>query len=55
MSRAHQSVLPPEDVVPASQELAHHSATRVEYLSQLNIFSRATAIRGSSIVCTIGG
>ena len=49
-----QSILPPNEKIPASQELAHRSATQVDYLSQLNISSRATGIRLSGIVCTIG-
>ncbi len=40
--------------IPDSQELAHRSATNVDYLSQLNIYSKATSVRLSGIVCTIG-
>ncbi len=49
-----QSVLPPDDIVPAAQELARRSATHVESLSQLHILSRASGVRHSGIVCTIG-
>ena len=46
--------MPPNKNIPASQALAHRSATVVDYLSQLNISSQATSIRLSGIVCTIG-
>ena len=49
-----QSILPSDETVPAAQELARRSATNVDYLSQLHIQSRASGVRHSGIVCTIG-
>merc|ERR1712165_142805 len=47
------SILPERDV-PSEQQKAHQSATTVDYLSGLNILSRAARVRLSGIVCTIG-
>ena len=44
----------PESDVPSEQQKAHQSATTVDYLSGLNILSRAARVRLSGIVCTIG-
>ena len=49
-----QSILPQDENIPASQLLARRSATHVDYLTQLNIMSRASGTRLSGIVCTIG-
>merc|ERR1712141_309552 len=47
------SILPKSDV-PAEQRKAHCAATTVDYLSGLDILSRAARVRLSGIVCTIG-
>jgi pyruvate kinase len=49
-----QSILPPNASVPEGQQAARREPTRVDYLSKLNIQSRATSVRLSGIVCTIG-
>merc|ERR1711942_645945 len=40
--------------VPAGQKRARASATQVEYVSNLNMYSTANKMRLSGIVCTIG-
>lgn len=50
--RAH-SILPSSDV-PAEQRQAHQASTTVDYLSGLDILSKAARVRLSGIVCTIG-
>merc|ERR1712038_2049110 len=47
------SILPKSNV-PTEQRKAHCAATQVDYLSGLNILSRAARVRLSGIVCTIG-
>merc|ERR1711992_525037 len=47
------SILPQSDV-PAEQRKAHCATTTVDYLSGLDILSRAARVRLSGIVCTIG-
>ena len=49
-----QSILVTDKKIAPSQESAHRSATTVDYLSELNIYSKATSVRLSGIVCTIG-
>ena len=48
-----QSILPKSDV-PTEQRKAQSVATNVDYLSGLDILSRAARVRLSGIVCTIG-
>ena len=48
-----QSILPVSDVLP-EQIKAHQSGTMVDYLSNLDVMSRAARVRLSGIVCTIG-
>ena len=48
-----QAILPKSNV-PADQQQANKAATNVDYLSNLDILSRADHIRLSGIVCTIG-
>ena len=40
--------------VPAGQRKAHQAGTMVDYLSNLDVMSRAARVRLSGIVCTIG-
>jgi len=47
------SILPTSNV-PSEQRKAHCAATQVDYLSGLDILSRAARVRLSGIVCTIG-
>jgi len=48
-----ESILETLDI-PAHQEKARASATQVEYVSNLNMYSTANKMRLSGIVCTIG-
>ena len=48
-----QSILPKSEV-PAEQSNAHKVSTTVDYLSGLDILSKAARVRLSGIVCTIG-
>jgi len=48
-----ESILEKLDI-PAHQEKARASATQVEYVSNLNMYSTANKMRLSGIVCTIG-
>jgi len=48
-----ESILEKLDI-PAHQESARASATQVEYVSNLNMYSTANKMRLSGIVCTIG-
>ena len=48
-----QDILPTTNV-PSGQADAQAAATTVEYLSRLQILSKADKIRLSGIVCTIG-
>ncbi len=44
----------PKSDIPAEQRKAHNAATTVDYLSGLDILSKAARVRQSGIVCTIG-
>ena len=48
-----QAILPSSNV-PSNQQQANKASTTVDYLSNLDILSRADHIRLSGIVCTIG-
>ena len=47
------SILPLTNV-PGAQRQASNASTTVDYLSELDILSRASKVRLSGIVCTIG-
>nr|AIW65576.1 pyruvate kinase [Tigriopus japonicus] len=49
-----ESAILPTSNVPGGQQRAHTASTTVDYLSNLDIMSRANRIRLSGIVCTIG-
>eukprot|EP00095_Tigriopus_kingsejongensis_P003943 snap_masked-scaffold473_size162088-processed-gene-0.20 protein:Tk03943 transcript:snap_masked-scaffold473_size162088-processed-gene-0.20-mRNA-1 annotation:"hypothetical protein DAPPUDRAFT_334106" len=51
---SEESAILPQSDVPAGQLRAHQSSTTVDYLSNLDILSRANRIRLSGVVCTIG-
>jgi len=53
MQVEEESILETLDI-PAHQEKARASATQVEYVSNLNMYSTANKMRLSGIVCTIG-
>merc|ERR1712241_447848 len=50
----YESSILPTSNVPSEQRKAHCAATQVDYLSGLDILSRAARVRLSGIVCTIG-
>merc|ERR1712055_1183994 len=48
------SILEKMKNIPPNQERARESATQVEFLSNLNMYSTASKMRLSGVVCTIG-
>jgi len=48
------AILPESQDVPKYQRKAHGASTTVDYLSELNVMSRAARVRLTGIVCTIG-
>ena len=48
-----KSILEPMDI-PAAQRMAAKASTMVDYVSNLDIYSKANRMRLSGIVCTIG-
>jgi len=53
LKTTEDSILEASNALP-HQELARASATQVEFVSQLNMYSQANTMRLSGIVCTIG-